>query len=111
MPATKRNNGLKGRWRRTVATAAATLYCSAPATAVEIAAGDWKFNANGNVNVHYINSSCEEETTAAVAGGLACIGSFGEDYTSRSALYAGTDEPEVHGGCVSLADRESDVAR
>jgi predicted porin len=45
-------------------------------------AGDWKFTANGNVNVHYIGSSCEDETTPPVAGGLACRGSAGEDRTS-----------------------------
>jgi len=45
-------------------------------------AGDWKFTANGNVNVHYIGSSCEDEATPAVAGGLACRGSAGEDRTS-----------------------------
>jgi predicted porin len=52
------------------------------ATAVEIAAGDWKFTANGNVNVHYIASSCEEETTLGIAGGLACRGVAGEDRSS-----------------------------
>jgi predicted porin len=45
-------------------------------------AGDWKFTANGNVNVHYIGSSCEDETTPPVAGGLACRGAAGEDRTS-----------------------------
>lgn len=76
----KRKNGLEGRMG--YALAVATLCCSAPAAAVEIAAGDWKFTANGNVNVHYINSSCEEETTAPVTGGLACFASDGEDQTS-----------------------------
>ena len=55
---------------------------AAPATAVEMTAGDWKFTANGNVNVHYIGSSCEAETTPAIAGGLACRGAAGEDQTS-----------------------------
>jgi predicted porin len=52
------------------------------AHAVELAAGDWKFTANGNVNVHYIGSKCEEETTLPVAGGLACRGAAGEDHSS-----------------------------
>ncbi len=65
------------------ASALAMACCAAaPATAVEMTAGDWKFTANGNVNVHYIGSSCEDETTPAVAGGLACRGSAGEDRTS-----------------------------
>lgn len=59
-----------------------TICFSAPAAAVEIAAGDWKFTASGNVNVHYIGSSCEDETTPAVAFGLACRGAAGEDKSS-----------------------------
>jgi predicted porin len=55
---------------------------AAPAIAVEMTAGDWKFTANGNVNVHYIGSSCEDEATPAITGGLACRGSAGEDRTS-----------------------------
>jgi predicted porin len=60
----------------------ATAIIAAPAQAIEIAAGDWKFTASGNVNVHYIGSSCESETTLPVTGGLACRGSAGEDRTS-----------------------------
>ena len=68
------------RWGRALALA---MFCAAaPAIAVEMTAGEWKFTANGNVNVHYIGSSCEEEATPAVAGGLACRGSAGEDTTS-----------------------------
>jgi predicted porin len=52
------------------------------ALAVEIAAGDWKFSASGNVNVHYIGSSCEDETTPGITGGLACRGIAGEDRSS-----------------------------
>ena len=71
------------RCNRIYASALAMACCAAaPATAVEMTAGDWKFTANGNVNVHYIGSSCEDETTPAVAGGLACRGSAGEDRTS-----------------------------
>ncbi|MDN5940010.1 MAG: hypothetical protein L0H83_15300, partial [Salinisphaera sp.] len=60
----------------------AAAFCSQPAAAFEISSNDWKFTLNGNVNVHYILSSCEDETTAAVGGGLACRGSSGEDTTS-----------------------------
>jgi hypothetical protein len=52
------------------------------ASAVEIDAGDWKFSASGNVNVYYIGASCEDQTTAPVGGGLACIGAAGEDSSS-----------------------------
>ena len=71
------------RTLRTGSAVALALACAAaPATAVEMTAGDWKFTANGNVNVHYIGSSCEDEATPPVAGGLACRGAAGEDRTS-----------------------------
>ena len=59
-----------------------TILAVSTAHGVEMTAGDWKFTANGNVNVHYIGSSCEDEPTPAVIGGLACRGSAGEDRTS-----------------------------
>jgi predicted porin len=67
---------------RSVVAAAAALFASNVAQAIEIEAGDWKFTANGNVNVHYIHSSCESESKPPVAGGLACVGSAGEDNSS-----------------------------
>lgn len=60
----------------------ASALFSPSALAVEIAAGDWKFSAAGNVNVHYIGSSCEDEGTPGVVGGLACRGVAGEDRSS-----------------------------
>lgn len=54
--------------------------CSAQAVTLE--AGDWTYSVNGNVNVHYIHSSCEDETTAVVVGGVACRGAAGEDRSS-----------------------------
>lgn len=68
--------------RRWAFAAITTICASAPASAVEITAGDWKFTANGNVNVHYIGSQCEEETTPGITGGLACRGAAGEDTSS-----------------------------
>jgi len=59
-----------------------TVCLSAPAAAVEIAAGDWKFTASGNVNVHYISSSCEDQGVPGITGGLACRGAAGEDRSS-----------------------------
>jgi predicted porin len=47
------------------------------AAAVEIGAGDWKFTASGNVNVHYIGARCDDETAPVIDGGLACRGSAG----------------------------------
>jgi len=52
------------------------------ASAVEIDAGQWKFTASGNVNVHYIAARCEDQTTTPVAGGLACRGSAGVEHSS-----------------------------
>ncbi len=64
------------------AAALAALCCSAPAAGFEVAAGDWTLSVSGNVNVHYIHASCEDETTPAIAGGLACRGSAGEERSS-----------------------------
>ncbi len=60
---------------------AALGFCTA-ANAVEMTAGDWKFSASGNVNVHYIGSSCESEATLGVVGGLACRAVGGNDHSS-----------------------------
>jgi predicted porin len=64
---------------------AAMALCScyaAPTLAVEVTAGDWKLTASGNVNVHFIHASCEEQTAPGVDGGLACRGAAGEDRSS-----------------------------
>ena len=61
---------------------AAALAPTAP-QAVEVAAGDWKFTLNGNVNADYIHSSCES-TPVAVAGGLACVRASDGQTTSSS---------------------------
>jgi predicted porin len=67
-------------------TAAAAVFVASfaprPAAAVEVAAGDWKFTAKGNVNVYYIHSSCEDEAKLGITGGLACRGTIGEDKSS-----------------------------
>jgi hypothetical protein len=47
------------------------------AGAFDIESGDWKFSVNGNINVHYIYSSCEspdKAVTITTVGG-ACTGS------------------------------------
>lgn len=83
MPTTrKRRYGPTGALRQLCGTLVTTICVSAPASAVEMAAGDWKFTASGNVNVHYIGSSCEEQTTPGIVGGLACRGAAGEDRSS-----------------------------
>jgi predicted porin len=49
-----------------------------PAAAIDLknADGSWTFSLNGNVNVDYIWSSCEDAASAvAVGGGLTCVGS------------------------------------
>jgi predicted porin len=78
------SNRANGSWPAPLPTLAVLTmgWLALPASAVEIAAGDWKFSASGNVNVHYIGSSCEDETTPPVTGGLACRGAAGEDKSS-----------------------------
>ncbi|MDB6089576.1 MAG: hypothetical protein JWN85_2360 [Gammaproteobacteria bacterium] len=49
----------------------ATAFAPA-ARAIDITAGDWKVSIDGNVNAHYIYSSCETNPRT-IAGGLACI--------------------------------------
>src|SRR6266699_3362359 len=44
------------------------------AVVLKTADGNWTFSISGNVNVHYIYSECEDSTTPAVGGGLACNG-------------------------------------
>src|SRR5581483_8339238 len=54
-----------------------TLFAAMPAQAIDFTTADnkWTFSVAGNVNVHYIWSSCEGVDNAKpVAGGLACTG-------------------------------------
>jgi predicted porin len=70
--------------RFSIAAALAAL-CAPAAHAVDVTAGDWKLSFDGNVNAHYIYSSCAAANTAAtVAGGLSCIGSFDGQRASSS---------------------------
>ena len=49
-----------------------------PAAAIDLknADGSWTFSLNGNVNVDYIWSSCQDAASAvSVGGGLTCVGS------------------------------------
>jgi predicted porin len=65
--------------------AALAAVCAPAAHAVDVTAGDWKLSFDGNVNAHYIYSSCAAADTAnSVAGGLSCIGSFDGQKTSSS---------------------------
>jgi predicted porin len=51
--------------------------CAPAAHAVDVTAGDWKLSFDGNVNAHYIYSSCQSFNSAvSIGGGLACIGSM-----------------------------------
>ena len=58
--------------RHAVAAGIGSMLASTAASAVEMQAGDWKFTANGNVNVHYIHSTCENKPQAIVTVGSAC---------------------------------------
>jgi len=62
-----------------ICTSALIAAVLAPAAhAIDVQAGDWKLSFDGNVNAHYIYSSCQSFTSAAaVAGGLACVGAGG----------------------------------
>ena len=47
------------------------------AKAIDLVSGDWKFSVDGNINVHYIYSKCESQSSAKpiVTVGGACTGS------------------------------------
>jgi predicted porin len=65
--------------------AALAAVCAPAAHAVDVTAGDWKLSFDGNVNAHYIYSSCAAADTAAnVGGGLSCIGTSDGQKTSSS---------------------------
>jgi hypothetical protein len=57
--------------------AIAGVLASATAGAFDIESGDWKFSVAGNINVHYIYSSCEspDKAVAITTVGGACTGS------------------------------------
>lgn len=78
----RRNGPANIFWYTAAAAVFLASFAPRPAAAVEVAAGDWKLTAKGNVNVYYIYSSCEEQTTFGITGGLACRGAAGEDKTS-----------------------------
>jgi len=58
--------------RQACAAGVAALLSCTGAQALEVQAGEWKFTVNGNVNVHYIHSSCESHADAIVTVGSAC---------------------------------------
>jgi len=61
----------------------ATALCAPPARAIDLQAAGWKFSVEGNVNAHYIYSSCET-SPSVVGGGLACVASPGSSGGSSS---------------------------
>lgn len=70
-------------YRRITGISVAAACLAGPAHAVEMTAGDWTFTVNGNVNVHYINSQCEDTPAAITTVGGACTaGANGEDSVS-----------------------------
>lgn len=70
--------------RYVVVLAAASLFVAGSAQAVELQAGDWTFTANGNINVHYIHSSCENHPASIVTVGGACTVDSGGEKNSSS---------------------------
>jgi predicted porin len=69
--------------RKIVAAAAAMLSC-ASASALDINAGDYKFSVNGNVNVHYIHTDCDDSSPVTIGGGVTCIKGSGQSGSSSS---------------------------
>ncbi len=72
------------RERSILSLAVAALFTSYGAQAIEITAGDWQFTVNGNVNVHYIHSSCEDNPAAIFTVGGACTAGGDTEESSSS---------------------------
>jgi predicted porin len=71
------------KWIQPSGIALAAALFAGGAHAIELDAGEWKFTANGNVNVHYINSQCEDSPQAITTVGGACVADgLGEDGVS-----------------------------
>lgn len=70
--------------RHAYAAAAIAALTSTGASALEVQAGDWKFTANGNINVHYIHSTCDKNPQAIVTVGSACTVDAGGQKNSSS---------------------------
>lgn len=61
---------------------------AAPAArAIDVTAGKWTLSFDGNVNAHYIYSSCESHPVV-VGGGLACVAPNGSSSVSNGLLPA-----------------------
>lgn len=65
-----------------IAAALAAVF-AVPAHAIDMTAGDWKFSVDGNVNVDYIYSKCENTPAAIVTVGGACTRSVNSSSVSN----------------------------
>jgi predicted porin len=77
--------------------AIAGVLAASAAGAFDIESNDWKFSVNGNINVHYIYSSCQSAASAApvmVTAGLAC---------EESSTSTGKDVSNVGNGLLPAA--------
>ncbi len=75
---------LQSLYRSIASLLLAALALPAPAIDLKNADGSWTFSLNGNVNVHYIWSSCQSPTSAvAIDGDLTCVGSASSSNVSN----------------------------
>src|SRR5450755_2428005 len=77
--------------------AIAGVLAASAASAFDIESNDWKFSVNGNINVHYIYSSCQSAASAApvmVTAGLVC---------QESSTSTGKDVSNVGNGLLPAA--------
>lgn len=79
---------MKARNAISVAMPLLTVLVAPAAHAIELDAGDWTFSVSGNVNVHYIYSSCEDDPAAITTVGGACVAG-GETEESTSSVSNG----------------------
>jgi predicted porin len=75
--------------------AIAGVLAASAASAFDIESNDWKFSVNGNINVHYIYSSCQSAATAVtITAGLVC---------QESSTSTGKDVSNVGNGLLPAA--------
>jgi predicted porin len=73
------------RKAHSIAICAAGLFAAATASvaqAFDVQAGDWKLTVSGNVNAHYIYSSCESTPSVIITVGGACTADANGDGNS-----------------------------
>lgn len=94
---------------RSLLAGAALLAAPVASHALDLQAGDWKFSFNGNVNVHYINSQCDN-TADTVTGGTSCNAGTGTDAKDKVSTVSNGLLPAAFVFGASTTQKDWDIA-